>query len=370
MTLETARWKRGAILAASCALTAVLSIVLTLRFAGPSEVSPEKLDSVRSGLERARTDADSLRTQLVQASLTQLLRAVTARDDAEVEKARKSLIEIGPPVVPHARELALKTAVDRVKRELIVVIEAFKDPESAAALTEIYLAQKPEHRAVKETAALALARLAIRSSAAGLGKLVRSETDPAFKTLLLRLYAPYAHTDPQGIPADPQIRQEIEKNREQGTAFSEIHGLDPSRDADFDRLESLIRSGQPPAVRLAALQKAASRKDARAAALFDQVARAPADDPGGLLRTNALSHLFRMKDIAAVSALDGLLAAPDAELRHTALLTAHGAASADHLPALLRVRDGEFPQEDRRLASEAVQRIQTQVNRKIGPEKK
>jgi hypothetical protein len=368
LTIE--RWKRGAILAAACALTAALSIVLTLRFARTSEVSPEKLDAVKTDLERARTGADTLRAQLVQASLTQLLRAVTARDDAEVEQARKALIEIGPSVIPAARELALRTATDRVKRELITVIEAFKQPESAAALTEIYLAQKPEHRAVKEASALALARLGIRASAAGLGKLVRAETDPAFNAILMRLYVPYAHTDPQGLPADPHIRQEIEKNRDQGTAFSEIHALDPSRDSDFDRLESVVQSRQPPAVRLAALQKAASRKDARAAALFDRVARAPGEDPGGLLRTNALAHLLRMKDIAAVAALEGILAAPDAELRHTALLGAHGAASDDHLPALLRIRDGEYPPEDRRLASETVQRIQTQVERKIGPGKK
>jgi hypothetical protein len=349
-------------------IAATLGALLIVR--GQREAAPHELESVQGELRAAKTRTDALRAQLTQESLNVLVGAVVARDPAAVENARNGVVALGISCVPACRELAIKTASDPLKRELIAVIGAFKEPEAAAALVDIYQSQSGGHREVKEVAARTLTKMGTRAAAMGLGRLVREERNPSYKELLVQFYAPVAHTDPMGTAKDPEVRKEISKGLENAALYRDIQRMDAAKDEDYSRLRELARSDEAAALRLAALQKVASRKDGKAADLLFEVARNPGKDAEGLIRSNALAHLYRSSDAGAITALSGALEGQDTSLRLTALQVAQGSATAEHLLILARIRDGKYPEDHKRLAAQVTERLTAQAQRSVRAEQK
>jgi hypothetical protein len=319
------------------------------------EIDADDLTAVQAALASAKDRHGRLRAELIASSLNLLAGAVLARDPAALESARKGLVQIGPDVVPAARELALRTKADPLRRELVAVLGELKDPAAAEALADVYLSVPAQHRAVRDGAALALARRADRPGAAALGRLVRAERSADERARLAPLYAPLAAMDPEGVAPDPAVRTRIEAAARESRLAAEIQKLDPTADADFARLRSLAAGDEPAAHRAAAVRRLATRPGS-AGVLVDLV-RAPGPDPDGIVRNAALSQLFRSADPEAAAAVRGFLTANDAALRRAALAAAQSAAGPSHRADLALVRDGDYPEEHRTLAARALDRV-------------
>lgn len=341
----------AAILAAGATFVATRAALVK-----PSE-AVEDLPSVRKQVAEARTRVEQLRAELLQEYFALLTRGVAARDEAAIKSGRDGLRELGPSAIPPCKELAVRTGSDDLRLELVRTLEQFKTAEAAVALGEIVEALPPAHQVVRENAAVGIARMGVRQSAAVLGKLLRAEKDPTMKARLLELYKPYAHADPMGVPDDPAVKQAVARSAAQADLYAEIRALDASKAKDRARLEEIARSDEVAGLRLPALNRIADRKDAPAAALLAELVRAPGKDDGGLVRTNAAVLLSEMPTADALAELGKLLRSEDAALRRPALAAATQSKRREMAALLREFAAGTWPEDERRRAAEAANRL-------------
>jgi hypothetical protein len=325
---------------------------------------PEKnLAAIRQELAGARTLAEDIRAHLIQEYLLVLSRGAQAKEMAYLDYGKKGILELGPRTLPACRELGLRTQSDDLKIQLIGIIGQWKEPEAAGALLDLYLAQNSGRKAVKEAAVSNLAKLGIRQTATCLGKIIREEKDESMKAYIVPYYKPYAHADPQGIPADPKLLQTVQRTDHESDVYSEIHRLDAKNDPDQARLAVIARRDGPSGLRLAAIQKLVLRKDEACVSLLGELIRSPGKDDGGTVRGTSLAHLCRMDLPQASEMLEKILQEKDTGLRMTTLSVLSTSGRKEHLQLLTRFQVGDAAQEEKRMAGEAILKIQALESR-------